>query len=418
MTRTRLVSKPSALILGNYRPALTAARELSGLGYRVILGVHPGSTGAEWSRFVDEVLPIPPLVAGCGDLNATLAIVAAARELALIVPISEAALNAVVAAAPHLPRRVRLVMPSAETVAVCHDKYRWLLFARESGIPCPDFAVCSTLAELRAVAERIGYPVVLRPIVAGTRVGKRKAVTLRRPGDEGQLAPHWPDGTSELLVQKRFSGDRYNIYFAARDGALVREQHTLSLRTDRADGSGQTIYGVTIERVPELSDLLAVVARRMRYNGVGCAQFLYDPATREACFLEINPRFGASYAFIERIGMNLTRLAVEIATGEPVSGNYPAEGKAGTRFVWTYGDLIGIWYSLRHREIDRSGAARWAASALIAAVRADVHVTWSWRDPCPALAFYGGQLRKTLRGFLRITQIPGIQTSASLPRRA
>jgi biotin carboxylase len=418
MSRTRDVSKPSALILGNYRPALTTARELSGLGYRVILGVHPASTGAEWSRFVDEVLPIPPLVAGSGDLNAKLAEIAATRELALIVPISEAALNAVAAAAPHIPRRVHLVMPADGTVAICHDKYRWLLFARESGIPCPDFAVCSTLAELRAVSEKIGYPVVLRPIVAGTRVGKRKAVTLSGAGDEALLAPHWPDGTSELLVQRRFSGDRYNIYFAARDGALVREQHTISLRTDRADGSGQTIYGVTIERIPELSDLLAVAARRMRYSGVGCAQFLYDPATRDACFLEINPRFGASYAFIERIGMNLTRLAVEIATGEPVSGDYPAEGRAGTRFVWTYGDLIGIWYSLRHREIDRRGACRWAVSALIAAVRADVHVTWSWRDPCPALAFYGSQLRKTLARLLGATRIPGIRVSASLPRRA
>jgi biotin carboxylase len=417
MARTR-VSKPSALILGNYRPALTTARELSRLGYRVILGVHPGSTGAEWSRFVDEVLPVPPLVAGAGDLNATLADVAATRDLALIVPISEAALNAMAAAAPHIPRRVRVVMPSAATVAICHDKYRWLLFARESGIPCPDFAVCRTLAELRGVTAQIGYPVVLRPVVAGTRIGKRKAVTLAGPGDEGLLAPHWPDGTSQLLVQKRFSGDRYNVYFAARDGALLREQHTISLRTDRADGSGQTIYGVTIERIPELSDALAVAVRRMTYNGVGCAQFLYDPTTGSACFLEINPRFGASYAFVERMGMNLTRLAVEIATGDPVSGDFPSEGKAGTRFVWTYGDLIGIWYSLRHREIDRRGAWRWAASALIAALRADVHVTWSWRDPCPTLAFYGGQLRKTLLGLLRATRIPGIRAPASLPRRA
>src|SRR5688500_17409078 len=189
MTRTRVISRPSALILGNYRPALTTARALSGLGYRVILGVHPGSTGAEWSRFVDEVLPIPPLVAGSADLNATLVDVAATRELALIVPISEAALNAVAAAAPHLPEGVHLVMPSAETIAVCHDKYRWLLFARESGIPCPDFAVCSTVTELRAVSEKIGYPVVLRPIVAGTWVGTRKYVILRGPSDVASLVP-------------------------------------------------------------------------------------------------------------------------------------------------------------------------------------------------------------------------------------
>jgi len=416
MSRGRANTKPSALILGNYRPALTTARELRRLGYRVVLGVHPGSIGAERSRFVDEVRPLPPLKPGSADLNAVIMEVASRPQLALVVPISEAALNATLELAPSIPARVHLVIPSAEVIGVCHDKYRWLRFASEAGIPCPAFAVCSTIAEVRAAAETIGYPVVLRPTVAGTRLGKQKAVTLRGPGDETRLTPYWPDGASPLLMQRHFSGQRYNVYFGARDGELIREQHTISLRTDKADGSGQTIYGVTIGRVPELSEPLAVVARRMDYTGIGCAQFLYDTATREACFLEINPRFGASYAFAERLGMNLTGLAIELATGRPLSGAYPAEGHAGFRFVWTYGDLTGAARGLRQGEIDRRGALRWVAAGLGAAIRADVHVTWSWRDPYPTLAFYAHQSWKSVRAVARPGWLPALTPPASPPR--
>jgi predicted ATP-grasp superfamily ATP-dependent carboligase len=214
----------------------------------------------------------------------------------------------------------------------------------------------------------------------------RKAVTLLDDEDFSAAFAAWPKGASELLVQRRFTGDRYNSYFGAWNGRVICEQQSRSLRTDRADGTGQTVEGITVAPIATLSSDLEKVVLRMRYTGVGCAQFLFDAASGDSCFLEINPRFGASYAFIEKAGLELTRLAVELANGgvDPFSTRYAFN--EGTRFVSTFDDLAGLTYSVAHGEVDLGGGLRWLGAAMLAAFRADVHVTWSLSDPLPAFA--------------------------------
>jgi biotin carboxylase len=283
--------------------------------------------------------------------------------------------------------RVKLALPPAHVIEICHDKYVWLRFARAAGVHCPPFGTASDLPQLAALIAEIGYPVVIRPTESGKKIGMRKAVTLFGEDDFAAAFAAWPEGLSELLVQRRFTGDRYNSYFVAQDGRMVCEQQSRSLRTDRADGTGQTVEGITVAPIATLSSDLEKVVARMGYTGVGCAQFLLDAATGESCFLEINPRFGASYAFIERAGLELTRLAVELANGSMHrSVSTPYTFDEGTRFVSTFDDLAGLTYSVAKREVGLAGALRWLGAALLAAFRADVHVTWSVSDPLPAIA--------------------------------
>jgi predicted ATP-grasp superfamily ATP-dependent carboligase len=381
----------TALLIGNYRPALAAARELYRLGWKVTLGCEPGSTGAEHSRYVADLWPMPALEPGFAAYRAALAALLARRpDIALAVPITEATLNATSAVRDVLAPGVRLAAPPAEVLAICHDKARWLEFSAAAGVDTPAFGSAASLAELRGLLARLGYPVVLRPREAGKRIGKRKALMLEGPADLDRLLPEWPTGIAAILAQRQFRGERYNIYFGAADGLIIRELTSRSLRTDRWDGSGQTIEGEVVEPLPGLSADLRRVAAAMAYTGVGCAQFLYDAASGRSCFLEINPRFGASYVFVERSGLELTGLAVELA-GPALPAAPDPRPLSPIRFVWTYGDLSGLLYSLRRREIGLGQALRWLGRAIAAAVRADVHVTWSWDDPRPALRFYAGR---------------------------
>ncbi|HUV32516.1 MAG TPA: hypothetical protein VMW31_03010, partial [Devosiaceae bacterium] len=222
-------------------------------------------------------------------------------------------------------------------------------------------------------------------------IGKRKAVSLYRNGELDTVFSGWPAGVDDLLVQARFDGDRYNVYFGALEGKIVRELHSRSLRTDRWDGSGQTIDGVVVAPVGVHSEMLDKVVAALGYTGVGCAQFLFDPSTGQSCFLEINPRFGASYAFVERAGFDLTGLALELA--EPTPAPRPLrQPPRPLRFVWTYGDLSGLRFSVQTGDVTPWQAARWAFAAFAAAIAADVHVTWSWSDPGPTLSAYLGQI--------------------------
>ena len=383
----------TVLILGNYRPALTAARVLARLGYRVAVTGSAEQPFAEYSQAVTQVWDAPP-PKDKGFVAALLSFIDGHDDIVAVMPVSEAMLDILAANWTALTDRgVRLAMPPAAIVRQCHDKTGMLDIASAAGLDCPPYAVAPNADVLLATADKVGFPLVIRPLTPGTRFGKLKAITLE--SREALIA--YPAETFEaagpMLLQRYFSGRRYNVYFAALNGRIIDEQHAKIFRSDRADGSGLTVEGKTIPDVPELSGDVHALAGALGYTGVGCAQFLFDEATGKRCFLEINPRFGANYAFIEAAGMQLTRLCMLLAGSDPVEPRLaPRLDKKRVHFVWTYGDLAGLVHELANREIGLKGAIGWLVEAVRAAVKADMHVTWSRTDPKPTLMTYFGRV--------------------------
>jgi carbamoylphosphate synthase large subunit len=58
---------------------------------------------------------------------------------------------------------VELGLPAAEVVERCVSKQALVRAAAEVGLGSPDTEVCADEGEARAAADRIGYPVVLKP---------------------------------------------------------------------------------------------------------------------------------------------------------------------------------------------------------------------------------------------------------------
>ncbi len=52
--------------------------------------------------------------------------------------------------------------PSAQVLGICQNRRREKEFLKANGIPCAPFAVVTSLAELKAATERIGFPCVLK----------------------------------------------------------------------------------------------------------------------------------------------------------------------------------------------------------------------------------------------------------------
>ena len=77
--------------------------------------------------------------------------------------------------------------PSASVLATCQNRRREKEFLRASGIPCADFAVVSSLEELRAAVKGIGFPCVLKTADFGYD-GKGQ---VKLPTAEADLAAAW-----------------------------------------------------------------------------------------------------------------------------------------------------------------------------------------------------------------------------------
>lgn len=202
-------------------------------------------------------------------------------------------------------------------------------------------------------------------------------------------------------MQHYLRAPRDNVYFVARRGEVLAQVESRILRTDRQDGTGINVSAVSVPLDARIAHHCRVLASRLDYTGVGLFQFLMPPRD-EPVFMELNPRHGMGLAFMHALGLDLTMAACALATGADLwQADAAFDYSIGSRYAWTSGELRGLWLSYVRREVDRAGAISWLAEALRSAVRADVHATWSWRDPMPTIANLAGSGLRT-RSSMRV----------------
>jgi hypothetical protein len=209
------------------------------------------------------------------------------------------------------------------------------------------------------------------------------------------------------------------VYFAASQGRLIGAVEVKVLRTDRVDGTGLAVWGTTVEPSQSLQRDCKRLVEALDYTGVGCAQFLLRQNGDERSFLELNPRLGANFAVVERAGLPLSKLALHLAIGQtPELPDNPWRYTRGLRFAWTWGALAGCRFELREKLVGPWQAARLIGQALLDAVRAGVHITWSWQDPMPTLLEFARPLfhKPTARTELDVADMSAQQAASSVPQ--
>jgi biotin carboxylase len=408
--RAAAAGTPAVLLLGNYRPTICLVRTLRSLGHRTVVGIG-GEGGAEYSRFTDEVWDHPPLADGPQVFLSALARFLGQRpDIEVVLPVAEEFVRLLAAESDTLPADRVWAMPPAAVVGAMLDKTRAYQLAADAGVPVAPWAVIETYADLRRRCDAIGYPLVVRPLHSTRRLAGRKALIADDAAALLRAMPAWPPGQRALLAQRQVTGKRHNVYFAARDGRLVRLLEAVIERTDRTDDTGLAVAGRTVRPSADLVAFTEAMLSRLAYTGVGCAQFLVDRAGGAVHFLEINPRIAGNHAVAEAAGLELGRLSIELARPEPPDVPFVA-GRRGLVYAWTSGDVRALNAAVRSGGIGPGTVLRWAAQIAATAVRADVHMTWRWDDPAPTLALLG----RRLPGLRRLVAAPAAPERATLP---
>jgi len=90
--------------------------------------------------------------------------------------------------------------------ALAMDKQRTKLVWRELGLPTPEFAMLASEQELDAAAQRIGFPMMLKPVHEGSSIG------MARVEKPAQLAQAWRDAARhdhEVMAERWITGEEY-----------------------------------------------------------------------------------------------------------------------------------------------------------------------------------------------------------------
>ncbi|MFE0461458.1 ATP-grasp domain-containing protein [Kitasatospora sp. NPDC058965] len=231
---------------------------------------------------------------------------------------------------------------SARGVRGCRDKELTRAELTRAGLHQPGFELTTTVAQARAAAERIGYPVVLKPRAMGASIGVVFAA------DAGELDAAFATALSasevdpgpyraSAIVEEYAPGPEVSI-----DGAVHKGEY-LPLFVARKYSSDQPYFeevGHVVDGAdPLLADqeLLDVLARAHRALGIedGVTHSEVRLTDRGPLVIEVNGRLGGDLIpFLGRIatGIEPGEVLFDVAVGQRPETAAQHRSVAGIRF--------------------------------------------------------------------------------------
>ncbi|GHA52237.1 pyruvate carboxylase [Amylibacter ulvae] len=220
---------------------------------------------------------------------------------------------------------IKFIGPKAKTMRQLGDKASARRVAMEAGVPVvPATEVLpDDMAEVRRMADEVGYPFMLKASWGGGGRGMRpimdeseleeKVLEGRR---EAEAAFGNGEGYLERLVQRarhvevQILGDSHgNIYH------LFERDCSVQRRNQKVVERAPAPY-LTEKQRTELCELGRKICAHVGYECAGTVEFLMDMDTDEFFFIEVNPRVQVEHTVTEEVtGIDIVRAQIKIAEG-------------------------------------------------------------------------------------------------------
>jgi len=242
---------------------------------------------------------------------------------------------------------VELIGADIEAIRRGEDRLRFKQIVRDVGGEVPDSAVCRSMAEVRAAAERLGLPVVVRPSFTMGGLGSGMAHTaddLERFADAGLAA----SPVHEVLIEESVLGWKEFELELMRDR---KDNVVVVCSIENIDPMGvHTGDSVTVAPAMTLTDreyqrmrdVGIAVLRAVGVDTGGCnIQFAVHPRTGRLVVIEMNPRVSRSSALASKAtGFPIAKIAARLAIGytldeirNDITGETPASFEPALDYV-------------------------------------------------------------------------------------
>jgi acetyl-CoA carboxylase biotin carboxylase subunit len=384
------------LIANRGEIALRIIRTCREMGIRSVLAHSKADAGSLPARLADETICVGPDSPRLSYLNIPAIISAAAvTDSEAIHPgygfLAENAAFAEVCRGCS----IAFVGPSPEAIRLMGDKAQARQLAREAGVPIVpgSDAPLKDSAEAVEVADRVGYPLLLKAAAGGGGRGMRVvrtrdevALAFEACQAEAGAAFGSSDVYGEALIEHarhvevQVLGDRggTRVHLGERDCSVQRRHQKLVEESPAPSLPAETRSG--------LHKAALTVASAVNYASAGTVEFLVDPDGR-FYFIEMNTRIQVEHPVTEAVtGLDLIREQIRIAAGEMLGYRQSA--------VRTHGHAIECRINAEDPETFAPSAGRitqWVPPGGFG-VRVDTHVT----APCVVPPFYDSLLAKII----------------------
>ncbi len=316
------------LIANRGEIAVRIARTLRAMGIGVVAVYSEADRTALHVRVADEAYCIGPAPALESYLNIPAVLDAARQSGAEAIHPGYGFLSENAAFAQAVADAgIVFIGPPAGAIRAMGDKAGAKRLMEAAGVPTVPGDTGDDQADttLRAAAERVGFPLLIKAVAGGGGMGMREVHAAADFADAlaaARRTAHRAFGDDRVMLERLILRPRHV------EVQILADAHGNVLSLGERECSIQRRHQKVVEESPSpavtpalrqrLGDAAIAAARAAGYVNAGTVEFLLD-ADGTFYFLEMNTRLQVEHPVTEGVtGLDLVRLQVEIAAGRPL----------------------------------------------------------------------------------------------------
>ncbi|MFQ5927209.1 MAG: carbamoyl-phosphate synthase large subunit, partial [Terriglobia bacterium] len=248
---------------------------------------------------------------------------------------------------------VRIIGTAPESIDLAEDRQRFSCLLRKLNIPQPDHGTAMSTEEALEVAERIGYPVVVRP--SYVLVGRAMTIAYDAATVEAYVTQAGEFVQTFPILLDQFLEDAVELDVdALADGETVYiggiMEHIEKAGVHSGDSSCVLpAYQLAPRVLERIRDYTARLARALNVVGLMNVQFAVPRTGESIHVLEVNPRASRTVPYVSKAtGIPLAKIAALVIIGAKLRDlNLPTETRPNGFYavkspVFPFGRFRGV----------------------------------------------------------------------------
>jgi predicted ATP-grasp superfamily ATP-dependent carboligase len=332
---------------GDQRSTLAVTRALGRAGIPVTVGETCQPSLAGTSRYCSRAMRYPSPMREPDAFVAFLAEEMRRGNYRVLVPMTDVAMQ-MVAEMGDAVRPAVTPIPGAQHVRLAQDKWEVLRLAQRLGIGCPATYVTGENQPIEDVAERLQYPVVVKPRWSRYKLkGKWTNGSVQYAHHARELLSRYREAQAQApqpLIQELIPGEGRGVFVLLWHGELKSAFCHRRLR-EKPPSGGVSVLRESIPLDKDMLEQSLALLRAIGWQGVAMVEFKMDRRDGHAKLMEINGRFWGSLQLAVDAGVNFPLMLYRLAIGEKVEPAFAY--RTGIKTRWLLGDLDNLLIRLK-----------------------------------------------------------------------
>lgn len=329
---------------------------------------------------------------------------------------------------------INFIGPPVDSMETMGNKSNAISTSRSLGVPVVpgSYGILTNVANAAEVAERIGYPVLIKAVHGGGGKGIQLVERAEEFDDlfrQVQAEARAAFGNGDVYLEKFVTSLRHieaqllrdthgnTFVIGIRDCSVQRNKQKV------VEESGSTALPAHLEA--QVLDCTKAIANEVGYVGAGTVEFIYDLANEAVYFMEMNTRLQVEHPVTEYTsGVDIVAQQFRIASGESIADLAVKDEGYSIEVRVTAEDTVLAGGKLTFRP-DPGRITRWDAPAMdgidvIAAYGEDKTISPFYDSMIAQVVAYGSDrddAADKLIAYLDELRVEGICTNIPLLKR-